>query len=290
MLQIEFNIELRPYSPSMKAQVMAVSQPLLGAMQSFRKEHVLQQKALNKEWCNRAIRLKHEGWRVLQSEKIVYVCNCPPFACGYEPKTQPCKLRICPFCHARKVSDIYTRIQDLIQQIPGSVKVVAWRRMFGFDTDEDRIFYDDDMGMRTFTDNVNPRHRTIRTRFQKERVKDALGGIYWYTAAPFTYQRASTDGSVGRWNVLHSCVAVMQADWEPWESKYLKVLADPDDYQLAYLVGRSFQFRPLWLRAKADVMASFLNATHREVFLSAFGKLGSHYGRKKQTKILPIED
>lgn len=277
MHRIDHQIKILPYHPSMKAQVTAVNLPLFGPMAHFRKEHPERLTELRTMWRKRVLQLKQEGWNAVQNERIVYICNCPPHACGYEPKTQSCNLRICPFCHARRVSAIYTRIRDLIIQTPGSVRVAAWRRTYGFKTDEDRIFFDDDMGLSTFSENVNPRHRNIRKQFRKEYMADAIGGVYWYTVAPYTYQRQAADGSAGRWNVLHGCVAVMPGNWKHWESNYLRVIKDPDDYQLAWLVGRSFQYRRLWLDSSPSVMATFLNATHRDVYVSAFGKLGPNY-------------
>jgi hypothetical protein len=163
---------------------------------------------------------------------------------------------------------------------PGPVQVASWRRLYGIKGDHDRIYFDANMGLEnTFCKDVTPRHRNFRTEFQRNYMADTIGGIYWYSVAPYTYPTPAADGSLGRWNILHGCVAVMPDHWKPWKSENLRVLRNPDDYQLGWLVGRSFQYRKLWLSSDVTVVTALLNATHRERFLSAFGELASNNGK-----------
>ena len=264
----------------MKAQILSVMQPLTGPLTNYRLELVGRLQKIQSWWRSRVKQLKVAGLTGIQSERIVYVCNCPPFACGYEPKMQQCNLRICPFCHARRVAKIYERIRNLMINTPGGAQIAAWRRCYGLHGDSARIYFDGDMGLEnTFCKDVHPRHRTFRHEFRKNYMADAIGGSYWYTIAPYTYPELAADGSAGRWNVLHGCVAVMPHYWKPWKSENLRVIRNPDDYQLAWLVGRTFQYRKLWLSSDVTILTALLNATHRDVFLSAFGKLGPNSGK-----------
>lgn len=267
--------------PSMKAQILSVVQPLTGQLTDYRRELVPRLVSIQAMWRRRVFQLHEEGWQAVQSKRVVYIRNCPPSTCGYSPQTQSCNLRICPFCHARRVADVYERIHDLLQSLDGSHKVVAFRKFNGQYSDADRIYLDADMGLTgTFLKTVYPRHRKFRQTFQKERMSEAIGGIYWYTIAPYTYQKDSIDGSIGRWNGLHGCIAVMPGDWKSWNSDDVKVIKDPDDYQLAWLVGRTFQYRQQWMTSDPSVCSALLNATHGDIFLTAFGRLGPNSGKR----------
>ena len=281
MAKIDFEIKHLPLHPSIAAEIYAVLQPLTGPLQSYRRELAERLLKIQRQWRRRVLQLKVEGWKQLQSVRSVFVYNCPPCACGYTPKTQPCNLRVCPFCHGRRVASVYERIRTLTN-FCGQCKVASWRHYFGQYDDADRIYYDADMGLSSFCEEVHPRHRNIRKCFRKERMADAIGGVYWYTTAPYTYQTLAADGSAGRWNALHGCIAVMPATWKSWKDDDLRVISNPDDYQLAWLVGRTFQYRQQWLQSNPKIMTDFLNATHGDVLLSAFGKLAPYAGPSRQ--------
>lgn len=264
----------------MVAQIYAVIQPLTGPMKNVKKQLVTRLQTIQKGWRARQHALKEVGYKQLQTVRSAFVYNCPPSTCGYAPKTQACNLRICPFCHARRVSAAYERIRTLRDANPYG-QVVSWRMYMGHKDAQARIYLDADMGLEgTFLTEVYPQHRKFRREFQKEYMADAIGGVYWYSIAPYTYQELAADGSLGRWNGLHGCCAVMPPNWKSWQSSNVRVIKQPDDYQLAWLVGRCFQYRQNWLSSDAEIMSTFLNATHGDVFLTAFGKLAPNGGHK----------
>jgi len=273
MPRIEFQLQTLPLHPSMAAQLYAVIHPITGSVTDYKQQIIERLQVIQEAWRSRLPALRDAGCEQLQTERLAYIRNCPPSTCAYSPKTQSCNLRICPYCHARRVSNIYGRLRELLRANPGA-KVASWRKYTGHEDDASRIYFDADMGLnKTFLRDVYPQQKEFRHVFQQENMTSAIGGVYWYSITPYTYKRIAADGSEGRWNTLHGCCAVMPPDWKSWKSDDLRVVRQPDDYQLAWLVGRCFQYRQQWLLSDPDIMSAFLNATRGDVFLSAFGRL-----------------
>jgi hypothetical protein len=256
---------------TMRVQYLSTIVPILGYLPQGEYPGKLPDalRKLQRWWHGRLNALRQAGWSAIQGKKFGYAWNCPPCCVKVEPRNTPCNLPICPFCFARRVEKLYQKVRWLAERERGTV--VTYREYSGFLNDQELgIYFDRDGCLRANVHEVLEMEHERPKQFRAAYLDEAIGGYYWYTLSPFT-ERVSTDGSVGYWSRLHSCVAVMPRNWvSPIEDTV--VLKNPRPHRLAAMVGNIFKYRLGWLHSAPFVMAAFLDAVKGTKFLSPFGE------------------
>jgi hypothetical protein len=226
---------------------------------------------LQARWRNRLTDLQLCEWSDIQGDKFGYAWNCPPCCVSTTPWMQPCKLRICPFCHARAVANIFT---NTYKQLDGE-QLLSFRVLHGHKPKcPDRIFVDFDTDLLPYFEQiVLPRHAAAKKRFRPKYLRRSLGGWYWYTFAPKIFKNSAADDAVGLWYTQHSCVALMPDDWKlPGTlQQHAIVCKDAKIYDFAWAIGRAFLYRNAWLQAQPMVVAQMLNHIKGKRFRTGFG-------------------
>jgi len=272
MRTIDLTYATKRTSPTMRVEDYCVLSPLCRNSTVADADLVSRIKYIRRRWQGRCAELLDGGWAAIASTKHAYARNCPPCSVHVTPKTRPCTLSICPFCYARKIAGLYTRLRQLLAECGPAVRVVSYRHYQGHMADNRTGLYLDSAGglAGTLTP-VLAAHAAVPPAFRRKRLSGTLGGFYLYGLAPRTCEYTSEDGSNGCWYSMHSCVAVMPPAWEAELPGPYVVRTAPTDFTLAWLVGRAFKYRPLWLTAEPYIMAAYLNVTRRIKFLSSFG-------------------
>jgi len=68
-----------------------------------------------KSWRTRLMGLRDAGWAPLQDNQVFFFRNCPPFGVTTGRQSVPChKPVICPFCHGRRVADVFMAFERLV--------------------------------------------------------------------------------------------------------------------------------------------------------------------------------
>jgi len=259
-------------SPAAMAAYHATVIPNGGVVEDWRTYLVPRIANIRRAWVARVIALFNAGWSVLQSPKLAYAQNCLPCICTSDPITQTCKLIPCPFCHARKVADIYMRAQKLIIKL-GNVRVISWRRKHGRAAVD--MIYLNEHGRVTGLGEVFAEHNGRRREIRRTQLQAAYGGAQMVTIAPHTFDHPSPEGACGRWLVQQSVLAVVPRYWRPPRGirKRAVVRTNPDPHDLAYQVGRAFRYPQHWLTSDPCIMRDLLEAMKGRRFKEIFGDL-----------------
>ena len=260
-------------SPTMRAEYYSTLLPLVGKLPKYEEQLLPSLAYIQKRWRLGCGMLRRSGWESLCTKKFGYARNCPPCSVIASMRLQPCLLRVCPFCHARHVAQQYQKLRKQLKAAGGGT-VLSYRQYSGQEFESpDLLYFDSAGGLEgTFRADVLPRHLTRKQQFCDTYMPRAKGGIYWYSLAPLIFSEDADNGASGRWMALHSCVSIMPDDWKPPErSNNWRCIKNPNDYQLAWLVGRAFQYRAYWLRSDPMYMAEFLNVVRNVRFMSTFG-------------------
>jgi len=116
----DFQFEYRwvPNNYSARVQRSAVLYPLLGMARSV--EQITSATSnLVKCWRARVTQLSYSGWDANWGPKgLAYARNCVPTFVKALPSSRPCRMnRLCPFCYARWVGDIWNRIDQAFPNV-----------------------------------------------------------------------------------------------------------------------------------------------------------------------------
>jgi len=277
-MPIPFRYERVPLSPAGVAAYYATVYPLCGKTNTRSDELLSALRFIRGRWVLRSKELREVGWAACTEDKLEYARNCPPVPVQVMPRTRPCSLRICPFCHARQVMSVFRAVRDFIQEeLNGApVRVIARSYALGHKSVREPIFTDLDGSIGTSLYEVLDRHIPLRRIFRQE-LKQTHGGIYWHTITPVTSEGELPDGSFGNWLIRHACVAVAPPMWDWSFLKERAVLREsPDDYTLAWMIGKAFRYPEPWLSAEAPMMADFLNHLANTRLRATFGSLRGH--------------
>jgi len=253
----------------MYAEYLSTIVPLVGRVNNYPQDLPAALRAVRLRWTLRGSELLHAGWQQIASKKFMYARNCSPCCVFVDPWQIPCNLPICPFCFARRVNKVYTKISELVRERHGTV--LTYRQHRGYISKEaDEIYFDHEGDLRGNLQEVLAHDHACPKQFRDMYLKDAIGGFYWYTVAPLVYSQPADDGSCGRWLRLHSCVAVMPPDWDA-DIDDTVIIKNPRNFTIAKSIGNIFRYPPGWMASDATIMATFLNAVKGKRFLSPFG-------------------
>lgn len=275
MATTKFNMVLRRVTPETRVVYYSTILPFGGYVRETSQGLITRVQYIQRQWRACAAALRNSGWHPMTTKKFGYARNCPPVGVYCDPPQQPCLLRVCPFCHARKVLELFRKIRTVLHKQTEAVKVVSLRIFYGHAPNQRMpVVYDADGTLdKSHFDQVLRRHVLFRIQMRYA-LRDAIGGAHWYTLAPFVYRRTFRDGSCGRWHSMNSCVAIMPEDWEVTAPRLMYCRQTPNDFALAKLVGHAFRYRAECLTlASAPVLADMLNATRAIKQLSTFGEL-----------------
>lgn len=283
MAAFVFDYHVVPRNPTTHCEYISTLRPLLG---KFKLPDMLipRLKRLQARWRMRASDLTDHGWAPVQSKlKLAYAHNCPPCSVQVDPQTQRCRLRICPFCHSRRISMLFQQIQALQESNPdiAKAKILSYRAGLGRKQAEwQRIRYDADGSCTAmFEQEILGPNRQVGAKFRSKWLKDAYFTASSCSFAPFTFINRAADESVGLWWIEHNMLAAVPPDWEPkkWAGSTI-VDTSPPPFRLSYLVGHTFRYCPLWMTADPTVVASMLNSLHRVRLFKTTGALREHEG------------
>lgn len=269
---IAVTLEPLKMSPTMYAEYCSTLVPIVKSFKQYRQNVCRHLYNIRGRWRVCVCKLRAAGWEAIATKKFGYALNCPPCSARLSVRTQPCRLRICPFCHARHVAKVYTQFKNKLERCGGGT-VVSFRQYAGHELlSPDKVIFDSLGGLEgTLCKNVLPRHVKMRNEFRAKYMQEALGGVYWHSLAPLAFDEPAPDGSTGRWMSLHSCVAIMPKEYKLKANRYWRAITNPSPYKLASLVGRAFQYRAYWLTADTTTMSEFLNVTKGVRFSVPFG-------------------
>jgi len=274
-MPVSFRYTRMPLSPAGAAAYHSVIKPLCGVVNTQTNEIVKAIQHIRGRWILRSKELSAAGWAACTEDKLEFACNCPPVPVQIVPRTRPCSLRICPFCHARHVMRIYRLIHGFIRdELKGeTVRVAARSYALGHKRVPEPLYVDDNGTLSVSLHNLLNRHRPLRNMFRRQ-LRQTHGGIYWYTVTPVIAEGRLADDSVGNWLIRHSCVAIGDGRWN-WDFLNKKAILreNPDDYTLAWMVGYAFRYQRYWLSTDAPFMANFLEQIAAERFQTTFGRL-----------------
>lgn len=269
MKPVEFKMTVPRSSPTMKAEYLSVVVPLVGRVPYYPQDLPAAMKRIRQRYQLRICELARIGWASADSSAFVFAQNCPSCCVQCKPSTRPCHLPICPFCFARRVNYVYTKVRALIRAEKGTM--LTYRQFGGYIQEYDTgIYFDCDGGLEGNLEEVLAVNHACPRQFREAYLADSVGGFYWYTLAPLVYHQPAPDGSCGRWLRLHSCVAVMPPDWTA-EIDDTIIIKNPSDFTIAKLIGSIFRYPKGWLASDPVVMTEFLNAIKGKRFLSPFG-------------------
>jgi len=217
---------------------------------------------------NRLRQLHVSGWaRIASEQKLGWAYNCPPCCASVTPKSQPCHLPICPFCHGRRLGEAYKAMEAAGRGLQG-VKAIGFRSVWSKATGEGigRIFLGDDVlepGLAAMVDKI----RWTRQHLYRGWLKGIQYGYRMQTIEPIMFRRTAQDDAVGCWRVTQSLIAFVPADWKAYPKQGELYEAEPGGADLAELVGMVFEYPREWMCGPAGITAVMLNhLKHRHVF------------------------
>jgi hypothetical protein len=229
-------------------------------------------------WRARLRALRIANWVQVHTDKYWYGLNCPPV--GVEMTgggTLPCRLRACPFCHGRRIRDIFIRLNKRLES-QGSLSLVEFRGHYGpklnlanrdlLQLRNGRLDWDR-------MDDTLRRMSVRRRRIKKRLARGDYGGAYQVSFNPRVVNKQVA--LAGWWASDHRVLAAVDAKHaeDPPVFAFGKVTYHrvQSAYVLAKLVGRVLPYNLAWLYADAEVMADLLNILHSRRLFTTIGKL-----------------
>jgi len=236
------------------------------------------------QWRARLSDLKSAGWKQLQSNKYVWALNCPPCcAKGISAKIMSCNLRICPFCHARKVSAIYESVADYC--LHKSTNLYTYNRVVGGVGGAYLPIYEDAKVNTDFLlNNVLPRFVVAyRKSFRRKFASNAMGGVYWIKLEP-VYAIDSPAGIIGSWRIHYEAILVDKGkNTFPEAAGRLKKIdysTKPRRSVIANTVGYTFRYPAGWLKGPVGGFVELLDVSRNRRYMSNLGIFNAQSGAK----------
>lgn len=224
-------------------------------------------------WRMRLSALRQSQCYELQGTMFRFARNCRPCSSVVVPANAPvCKQRICPFCHGRRAAAVFQRARTLVENYRESgwpVSVVSYARVY--DSPEADYGFDSGSDLATqLLEEVIPQELRRRSAYEETvlgvtRRKPMLGGAYLISIIPVVHE----DGCTGRWTVRHGSIYLAEPGWEARSgpSLYRQEHVLPTPRKLAWVVSHAFRYPTAWMTCNETVMATMLDATHRQRFM-----------------------
>jgi len=228
-------------------------------------------------WRARLWALRNENWAQIHTDKYWQARNCPP--CGFElvmddlPKT--CHLRICPFCHGRRVSSTFMRIHRQLQ-VHGKLSLIEFHGCYGPRAVGSKIDPIKFLGGRLDEAPLDNLLRIANVRRRRLRYRFAGDGVGAYQIDITARHRNRNVAAGGSWATDHRMLVTVADEkldlpkFKIGQAKYCRVT---DAYQLARLVAKAFPYNLSWLYSDATITADLLNILHSRRLFSTIGAL-----------------
>lgn len=262
----DFWFKLEPVA-SYSAMVAGLStlRPLSGRYRWKHLEHVLLKNV--QRWRMRLLSLRAAGWQAIDNERFAYARNCRPCAAHVSPVAKACHLRVCPFCHARRVESIFLAVQQRVAEYREAgqlVTVASFTRTFITES-----FVPDDAIGETLCQQIIPLQLERRALFRQKGLRGNKGDCHWITIEPLTNDAQTT----GAWRIRHGNLAILPGRWTPQHDfPGMRVCVSPNGRTLAKLTARAFIYPRMWMYGNEELLATMLNVTTGVRFLTRTGK------------------
>jgi len=226
----------------------------------------------------RLVSLKDAGLTVLAADKkLAFARNCPPCAVILREPPQRCGLRLCPFCHARRVEAAFMALDQTRHLLAGANKP---HKVIQLTTKVDDIWRDEFKmvaGRLTarFQDVVlNKRHRPYIDEQRQLFLRDAYLGFSWLTLEPYVYDTGQATTSTGYWKVRHGVIALVPESWNKDPSPAIvRELYPLKSRPLATLTAGALKYPRRWMSGEVNAVAQMFNDSHRVRFFRRFGSM-----------------
>ena len=233
---------------------------------------------LVRRWRMRLVDLRDHGWKMARRKKFAWYRNCAP--CGVKTdhiKARGCGTRPCPFCHARRVADIYKMVWEHIAQCQLEsmpLRFYSYQRTIGVDPSTVvPIMEDPEHCQKALDVLVLPAAAEFRRVFAKQVMSKVMGGVYSCTIEPSRYKRRDGD-HVGRWLVHHNAILMTHEHAEPPQAVGdLRMAKSLDPRTLAWFIGSTFRYPLGMLSGPVDAAVVLLNSTEGKRQTATFGEL-----------------
>lgn len=220
-------------------------------------------------WRQRVRVLKDFGWYQVQESSYVFARNCRPCSVEALPENTPsCRLRPCPFCHARTVGWVAEHVHRKVveaREAGRPAQVLGYLREFS-DKEGHHFDMSDDLS-RLLLGDVLPKQQQRRSHCRRKHFKESFGDYHWIGIDPVV-----CDEWRSYFRVRHAHIALMPLDWEPPELPGVALRErDPSGRKIAAIVARTMRYPVGWLSGDENLTAMMLNVLHDQRLLTKTG-------------------
>ena len=269
-LQSDFKFRIQSRRKSYTALVEGLSTltPLYGRLSDEQfAESMLR---LVDRWRIRLQQLRECEWDRVCGHSYYRGRNCRPCSSEVWPAAADCRLRGCPFCHARTVAWIFQRVYQRVEDYKRAgrrVQVVSYSREFGKDTSEH--FHTSDDLTAPLLEKVIPLQQARRAYYRKRVLGNALGDAHWIFVWP-----VAIDEDTFYWHVRHGNVSLQEADWSCGDREGdMRCDESPAGRRLAWSIAKTFRYPTGWLAGDEHLTTLMLNSLTGQRLLTSTGCL-----------------